>query len=282
MLTCDAVGELRERIDGWRRGGARIGFVPTMGNLHAGHLSLVEHARAIADRVVVSIFVNPTQFGEGEDFSAYPRTMERDSAMLRDAGVDLLFAPDEHTVYPLGAALATQVHVPRISAKLDGKHRPGHFDGVATVVCRLFMMVDPDIAVFGRKDYQQLLVIRQMSADLSMRVRIDHGDTVREPDGLALSSRNQYLTSDERALAPLLHATLGDTRAAIQSGRRDFKRLRRTAIKRLNSAGFRVDYVAVRAAADLSKPDGATRDFVVLAAAWLGRARLIDNVVFSV
>lgn len=282
MLTCESVRELRERVGGWRRGGARIALVPTMGNLHAGHLSLVEQARSVADRVVVSIFVNPTQFGEGEDFTAYPRTMERDSAMLRDAGADLLFAPDEHAVYPLGAALATRIHVPRVSAKLDGKHRPGHFDGVATVVCRLFMMVDPDFAVFGRKDYQQLLVIRQMCLDLSMRVRIDQADTVREPDGLALSSRNQYLGPEERAIAPLLYETLCDIREAIESGRRDFKRLRRKAGRRLEGVGFRVEYVAVRAAADLSKPRDETREFVVLAAAWLGRARLIDNVVLSV
>ncbi|MEM9171435.1 MAG: pantoate--beta-alanine ligase [Pseudomonadota bacterium] len=279
MQVIQALGVLREQLAEWRITGERIALVPTMGNLHDGHLSLVEHARELADHVVVSIFVNPTQFGENEDFGNYPRTLEQDCHQLMHAGAHLVFTPDIDTMYPLGVRRATQVHVPGISRKLDGKHRPGHFDGVATVVCRLFTMVAPDVAVFGQKDYQQLLVIRQMVRDLSLPIIIAPAPTVRADDGLALSSRNQYLSTEERERAPLLYQQLMRVAEHLKLGNRHYAQLRDEACEQLAAAGFVPDYVSIRHPETLKKSHKDDSEWVVLGAATLGGARLIDNLV---
>jgi pantoate--beta-alanine ligase len=276
----EQVPALRARVADWRRAGLRVALVPTMGNLHQGHLTLVREARGLADRVVVSLFVNPLQFGPGEDFAAYPRTRERDGELLDAAGADLLFAPSVEAVYPRGQAEQTRVEVPGISDILCGASRPGHFVGVATVVCKLLNLVQPDLALFGEKDFQQLLVIRRMTEDLCLPVEIQGVPTVREPDGLAMSSRNGYLSAQERALAPALYRSLeragerlceGMTPAQVES----------LAAGELAQAGLRPDYVSVRRAADLAPPIETDGDLVVLAAAYLGRARLIDNLRVS-
>jgi len=264
-------------IRGMRR---RIAFVPTMGNLHAGHRQLMEEARRHADTVVASVYVNPLQFGAGEDFAAYPRTPQDDRELLLAAGVDLLYLPEEREIYPRGRAAQTRVEVPGLSGILCGAHRPGHFGGVTTVVNRLFNLVAPDVALFGKKDYQQWLLIRLMVEDLGMPIEIVGVDTVREADGLALSSRNSYLTADERKTAPMLYRTLGLLRDAVHRGddRAGAETQARTA---LTDAGFRPDYVSVRRAADLELPQPGDRALVALAAATLGRTRLIDNMEFD-
>ena len=272
---------MRQRIKRWRDIQQRVALVPTMGNLHAGHLALVKRARQLADRVVVSIFVNPLQFGPKEDFGAYPRTPDADRLQLAAGGVDLLFTPEVDEVYPGGMESVTRVEVPGLSGTLDGASRPGHFTGVATVVAKLFNMVQPDVALFGEKDYQQLLVIRRMTTDLCLPVEIVGHATVREPDGLAMSSRNQYLTRSERALAPLLQQVLRETSVALRDGDRDFSALQRQAVQRLDAGGFRIDYVEIRQADSLAPPVAADTHFIVLAAAWLGKARLIDNVALD-
>lgn len=274
--------DLRELIADWRHHDDHIALVPTMGNLHAGHIKLVELAREHAERVVVSIFVNPTQFGEGEDFENYPRTLELDKRRLKAASADLIFAPDVATMYPFGIDDATIVSVPRLTENFCGASRPGHFDGVTTVVARLFALVQPDVAVFGQKDYQQQLVIRHMVADLNLPITIISAETVRDDDGLALSSRNAYLSEEERARAPLLHDVLASVGEALQSGRRDFEKLEEESVKRVADAGFSVDYFAIRRAQNLEIPDRDCDELVVLAAATLGSARLIDNVVVTV
>src|SRR5215469_2298838 len=208
MQTLQDAAGLRATIRGWRGQGQTIGFVPTMGNLHDGHYSLVKLARTRTDRVVASVFVNPTQFGPNEDFERYPRTLVQDQTGLAEAGCDLLFTPDVATLYPFGPAGSVSLHVPDITDTLEGAHRPGHFDGVATVVCKLFNLVQPDIAIFGQKDFQQLKVIERMVRDLSLPVKVMSAPTQRAEDGLALSSRNQYLSADDRASAPLIHETL--------------------------------------------------------------------------
>lgn len=274
---------LRARLAGWRAAGERIAFVPTMGNLHAGHVSLVALARQHGARVVASSFVNPTQFGAGEDFNRYPRTPEADLAQLRDAGCDLLWAPAVATMYPFGVEAAVQMHVPGVSDGLEGAHRPGHFDGVATVVMRLLLQVQPQVAVFGRKDYQQLAVVRRLVAELSLPVEIVAGAIVRDADGLALSSRNQYLSTEERARAPLIHQALQGMRMAALRGE-PRTRIEGDATAQLQAAGFTVDYMALRAP-DLAVPDaGAVTPgaWVALAAVRLGRTRLIDNLEFDV
>jgi len=253
-----------------------------MGNLHKGHLALVREAREHAERVVISIYVNPTQFGPGEDFEEYPRTLERDVRRLKSAGADLLFAPTDQTMYPFGIENATVISVPGLSQNFCGASRPGHFDGVTTVVARLFSLLIPDVAVFGQKDYQQQLLIRHMTEDLSLPVRIVTAPTVREDDGLAMSSRNSYLNDDERRQAPELYAALSGVGEALQSGNRDFEALEEGAARRLRDAGFDVEYFAVRRAQNLEIPDRDCDELVVLAAARLGRARLIDNVVVTV
>ncbi len=277
MITINEISELRAQVETWRRGG-NVAFVPTMGNLHAGHLSLVKEARKIADRVVASIFVNPMQFGAGEDFESYPRTLQSDSRMLEAEGTDLLFAPSVQVMYPKPQAEQTRVEVPEISSLLCGATRPGHFVGVSTVVCKLFNMVQPDIAVFGNKDYQQLMVIRRMVEDLAMPVRIVGIDTVRESDGLAMSSRNGYLTGQERTLAPTLYRVLSSLASKLRDGDNDYAGLQLQAASELDDNGFRTDYIAIRRAADLSEPVAGEKDLVILAAAYLGAARLIDNI----
>jgi pantoate--beta-alanine ligase len=249
-----------------------------MGNLHDGHVSLMELAKRRADRVVASIFVNPTQFGPNEDFASYPRTLRADQARLREAGVDAVFVPTVAVMYPRGGARSTVVSVPGLSTDLCGASRPGHFDGVASVVLRLFNIVTPDVAVFGEKDYQQLVLLRQMAADLHLATRLVGAPTVREADGLAMSSRNQYLDAAQRRVAPALHAALVDCRARLLAGQGSYAMIERAARRRLEAAGFRPDYVAIRDAADLSVPGPRSRSLRVLAAAWLGRARLIDNI----
>ena len=280
----DAIGELdalRARVSGWKREGLRVALVPTMGNLHAGHFALVELARLHANRVVASVFVNPTQFGPNEDFARYPRTPERDAQGLAAAGCDLLWLPSVDTMYPYGADRAVRVRVPGITDVLDGAHRPGHFDGVATVVARLFNQVQADVAAFGRKDYQQLAVIRYLVRDLAFPIELLAGDTVREADGLAMSSRNQYLDSGERARAPQIHRSLLAMRDALRGGQAPAA-VEAAAAAGLRGAGFEVDYAVVRRA-DLSDVGEVAEpgDYVALVAARLGRTRLIDNLEFA-
>jgi pantoate--beta-alanine ligase len=274
------LAELRAQVGQWKRDGLRIGFVPTMGNLHAGHFSLIDIARRNADRVVASVFVNPTQFGPNEDFARYPRTPEADARGLDAAGCDLLWLPSVDTMYPHGAQASVQVRVPGIAEVLEGAHRPGHFDGVATVVTRLFNQVQPDIAVFGRKDYQQLAVIGYLVRDLAIPVELVGADTMREADGLAMSSRNQYLGSDERPVAARISQALESLRTALTGGA-EIGAATTRAKAELEQAGFLVDYVEVRRP-DLSCPAGGERGrFVALVAARLGRTRLIDNLEFD-
>jgi pantoate--beta-alanine ligase len=276
MLTVHTVAELRAQTRRWKQAGERVAFVPTMGNLHAGHLQLVERARTLAGRTVASVFVNPLQFGPHEDFDRYPRTLPEDRAKLEAAGCDLLFAPDVAEMYPRGREGLTTVSVPGLNAVLDGEFRPGHFDGVATVVSLLFNQVQPDVAVFGEKDWQQLQVIRRMVGDLHLPIQIVGHPTARDADGLAMSSRNQYLDADERRVAPEIHRALVAITEAIAAGRRDYGALQQAAVARLVDAGFRPQYVEIRAP-DLSPPSPDASEWIVLAAAFLGRTRLIDN-----
>jgi len=279
--TCSEPAVLRARVGEWKRAGLRVGFVPTMGNLHAGHHSLIALARRHADRVVASVFVNPTQFGPGEDFARYPRTPGADVAGLQAAGCDLVWQPSVETMYPFGPEATVQVRVPGVTATLEGAHRPGHFDGVATVVTRLFNQVQADVAAFGRKDYQQLAVIRYLVRDLAFPVEILAGETLREADGLAMSSRNQYLSTDERRVAPTIHRTLRHMAATLASGT-PRAQVEAQAAADLLAAGFTVDYSVVRRP-DLSEPqDGESGVRVALVAARIGRTRLIDNLEFDV
>jgi pantoate--beta-alanine ligase len=277
MESVTTAAELRERVAAWRREGARVGFVPTMGNLHAGHYSLVSIARANADRIVASVFVNPTQFGPREDFSSYPRTLESDRAGLQAHGCDLLFAPGVEEVYPFGIEASVRVDVPVVAATLEGALRPGHFTGVATVVTKLLNLVQPDVAVFGQKDYQQLLVIQRLVRDLALPVRILAAPTMREANGLAMSSRNQYLSADERQRARAIHETLVRMCGAVRSGKQPTA-IEDDALRALAAEGFAVDYAVVRRREDLAEPlPGQTHGLIALIAAKLGRARLIDN-----
>lgn len=281
MQTVASIAEVRSLVAAWRAAGQRVAFVPTMGNLHAGHIHLVDEAHRHADKVVASIFVNPLQFGPSEDFAAYPRTLAADQEKLAAAGCDLLFAPGEQEMYPLGRDGLTFVEVPGLSDILCGAFRPGHFRGVATVVSKLFNIVQPDVALFGKKDYQQLLVIRLMVRDLNMGLEIVGVPTVREADGLAMSSRNGYLAADERQLATEVYATLQAVAAGVQGGVSDYAALEAAAVTRLERAGFRPDYVSVRRAEDLGLPQAGERRLVVLAAARLGKTRLIDNLLIN-
>jgi pantoate--beta-alanine ligase len=279
MDTVSGLDIPRQLLQDWRRGGERIGFVPTMGNLHEGHLQLVRHARSLCDRVVVSIFVNPMQFGPGEDFDTYPRTLQADKAKLEQERADLLFAPAVELIYPSGPNDTTRVQVPGVGEGLEADSRPGFFVGVATVVARLFNLVQADIAVFGEKDYQQLAVIRRMVKDLCWPIHIEAVPTVRETDGLAMSSRNQYLSAEQRQRAPVLYRTLCEVAKAVCQQKQAYAELEAQAIKRLEQAGFVPDYVSIRQAATLQQIEPGNSDaVVVLAAARLGRARLIDNV----
>jgi len=282
MLVVHTREELAEQIADWRSHDDHVALVPTMGNLHQGHLSLVELAREHAERVIVSIFVNPAQFGEGEDYDEYPRTLERDTRRLKKSPADLVFAPSVETMYPFGLDMATTVSVPGLTANFCGASRPGHFDGVTTVVARLFAMVTPDVAVFGQKDYQQQLVIRYMTQDLSLPIKIITAETVREDDGLALSSRNSYLSDEDRARAPVLYQSLQAVGLELQNGRRNFEELENVGRSRLVEAGFDVDYFSIRRALNLEPPNRDCDDLVVLVAARLGNARLIDNLVVTI
>jgi len=248
-----------------------------MGNLHDGHLQLVKKAASLADRVVVSIFVNPTQFNDAKDFDAYPVTLEADSHRLVEAGVDLLFSPTTDELYPFGFKTGLQVSISGLSDILEGESRPGHFVGMTTIVSKLFNAVMPDIAVFGEKDFQQLLLVRRLVADLCLPVEIIGCQTEREEDGLAMSSRNSYLNSSERKQAAVLFQLLNELKEQLLNGTRDYRYLCRHMYQQLLEMGFRPEYIEVRHAQDLAEPDSTDRDLVVLASAWLGSARLIDN-----
>ena len=281
MELVEDVAGIRDRLSGARVAGKRIAFVPTMGNLHPGHLKLVSAAKQHADIVVVSIFVNPLQFGPGEDFDRYPRTPEEDHSVLQALGVDFLFEPEIETMYPDSPERSTFVEVPVLSDKLCGKHRPGHFRGVTTVVNRLFNIVQPDVAVFGKKDYQQLVIIRKMVSDLAIPIEILGVDTVRETDQLAMSSRNNYLDPRERKIAPTLYATLDSIRSLIISVGEIPDDIEQQGMKRLRSAGFEPEYVSIRRQTDLRPPEPGDTQIVILAAAGLGNTRLIDNIEFE-
>lgn len=282
MITVDSIQALREQVRQARQNGQRIALVPTMGNLHAGHMSLIETARQHADFIVASIFVNPLQFGPNEDLDSYPRTLADDQDKLRAAGCALLFTPTDALMYPQGMAKHTLVHVPDVSEGLCGGSRPGHFDGVATVVSKLFNMVQPDLAVFGEKDFQQLAVIRKMVSELNMPIEIIGAPIVRDTDGLALSSRNGYLDAAQRKIAPALYECLQQSVARIQSGERDYAALLQQAASELATAGMQPDYLELREAAGLKPADANSRELVILAAAFLGSTRLIDNIAFAV
>ena len=277
--TVTELSRLRAVVNGWKREGLRVALVPTMGNLHAGHYSLVTLARQYADRVVSSVFVNPTQFGPNEDFTRYPRTPEADTSGLEQAVCDVLWLPTVESMYPFGIELAASVNVPGISGLLEGAHRPGHFDGVCTVVSRLFNQVQPDVAAFGKKDYQQLAVIRQMVEDLAFPIQVVGGDIVRETDGLAMSSRNQYLNAEQRPVSTTIHQVLLGMREGFIAGKtRSLIEAEATAA--LQAAGFQVDYAVVRKP-DLSEPaDANDGTRVALIAARIGNTRLIDNLEF--
>ncbi len=278
MQIVQRTAELRACIARWRHAGERIAFVPTMGNLHAGHGSLVTAARERADRVVVSVFVNPLQFGPNEDFTAYPRTPEDDRALLRSLNVDMLFAPEVEDIYPRGNEATARVHVPDLENILCGAFRPNHFMGVATVVTKLLNLVQPDLALFGEKDFQQLMIIQRATVDLCMPIDIVGVATSRESDGLAMSSRNRYLTAEQRSVAPRIFAILEAARSQVEAGSRDFDRIEAQGMQSLQTAGFKPDYFSVRDAATLGMPITGLKDLVILTAARIGRARLIDNV----
>ena len=281
MNTVDTLPQLRAAIAGARSEGKRIALVPTMGNLHAGHIALINQAVERADFVVASIFVNPLQFGPNEDLDSYPRTLAADQSKLLEAGCNLLFTPDAQVMYPQGMAQHTIVSVPGVSTGLCGGSRPGHFDGVSTVVCKLLNMVQPDIALFGEKDYQQLAVIRKMVADLNMPVQVFGVPIVRDHDGLALSSRNGYLNPQQRANAPALQQSMQAVKAQIINGNRDYAALFEQLDRDLQTAGFRLDYVELRDAPSLQPADVQSTQLVLLAAAYLGSTRLIDNLIFD-
>jgi pantoate--beta-alanine ligase len=278
MQTITRIEDMRALVRGWRFAGESIAFVPTMGNLHAGHASLIGAAHLHGRRVVASVFVNPLQFGPNEDYAAYPRTPEDDTALLAAQGVDVLLLPTVDEMYPLGVAGSTIVDVPELSGILCGAVRPGHFQGVATVVVKLLNLVQPDVAIFGEKDYQQLTIIRRSVEDLCLPVKIVGAPTVRADDGLALSSRNRYLSASERAIAPTVYRALDRARRRLESGDADLADIQREGLESLRAAGFRPDYFEVRMAGTLAEPQGQDVDVVVLTAARLGRARLIDNV----
>ncbi|MBT1452159.1 pantoate--beta-alanine ligase [Glaciecola sp. XM2] len=281
MQIVTDITHLREIRRSWQTVKEVIAFVPTMGNLHEGHLKLVKEAKKTSTKVVVSIFVNPLQFGPEEDLEAYPRTIQRDTEALEALGVDLLFMPKAEDIYSRGLEQQTFVEVPGLSYMICGASRPGHFRGVATIVCKLFNMVQPNQAFFGEKDFQQLQVIKAMVTDLSMNLSIYGVPTERESSGLAMSSRNHYLTDEQREIAPLLYAQITAMADAIKSGRRDFSVLISNVKSALSEAGFKPDYIEVRASDTLLQPGHEDKDLVILAAAFLGKTRLIDNIQFT-
>lgn len=281
MKRITTVAEMRELVDAWHEAGDTAALVPTMGNLHAGHMSLVELAAQHAEHVVVSIFVNPTQFGPTEDFADYPRTPDMDMRRLQRAGVDVVFEPSVDEMYPGGSDVATIVTVPGLSDVLDGASRPGHFTGVTSVVNRLFNICAPDAAVFGQKDYQQLLILRRMVADLHMPVNIVAAPTARADSGLALSSRNSYLDEGQLEQAVAISRALRTACAAIEEGGDDYAQLEANARAEIDAAGLETDYVHIRVARNLAEPGPDNLNLVVLAAARLGDVRLIDNMLVS-
>ncbi|WP_339719244.1 pantoate--beta-alanine ligase [uncultured Paraglaciecola sp.] len=277
MQLIKDISELREIRRTWQNSAKVIAFVPTMGNLHQGHLNLVREAKKQADIVVVSIFVNPLQFGPDEDLDAYPRTLENDRYLLEELGVDALFMPTTNDIYARGLEQQTFVEVPGLSYMICGASRPGHFRGVATIVCKLFNMVQPNLAFFGEKDFQQLQVIKAMVTDLSMNLKVFGVSTTREDDGLAMSSRNHYLTAKERKLAPTLFEKMNELVDEIQAGRRDFTKLTHDYKMQLATLGFNPDYLEIRNTENLLQPGHEDQHLVLLAAAFLGKTRLIDN-----
>jgi pantoate--beta-alanine ligase len=280
MKIENTIQGVRAALNQARKAGKYIAFVPTMGNLHSGHIALVLNAKRRADFVVSSVFVNPTQFGVNEDFASYPRTLDSDANLLAEAECDILFAPNAEEMYPDGRQQATTVQVAGITEFLCGASRPGHFIGVATVVTKLLNIIQPDMAFFGEKDYQQLAVIRRLVAELCIPTNIIAIPTHRADDGLALSSRNGYLSNDEREKAPLIYQTLTQLQSAIVSGQRDYASLAHAASSHLNKCGFKTDYVEIRAA-NLDPATESDSELVILVAAYLGKTRLIDNLAFS-
>ena len=279
MIIVNSILDLRTVISAWKQSGLSVALVPTMGNLHAGHLKLVNSAKQKVDKVVVSIFVNPTQFGVNEDFSSYPRTEQEDQLKLATENADLLFLPAITDIYSTNAL--TTVTVTGLSDMYCGASRPGHFSGVATIVCKLFNLVQPDIAVFGLKDFQQFTVIKTMVRDLNIPIELLGVDTQRENNGLAMSSRNNYLTDPERQLAPQLYQALGIAQSAILAGQHSYADIEQQALQTLKNAGFIPDYFAICCSHDLSPATKQDKDIVILAAAKLGTTRLIDNIYFS-
>lgn len=278
MLMIQDIAQLRALIRQWRQAGERIAFVPTMGNLHKGHLQLVDTARQHADRVIVSIFVNPMQFGANEDLDKYPRTLEQDCQGLTEHGADAVFTPTPQLIYPRGLDVQTYVEVPLLGDYHCGASRAGHFRGVSTIVTKLFNLVQPDIACFGQKDYQQLAIIRQMVIDLSMPIEIIGVPTIRAEDGLALSSRNGYLTAEQRATAPALYRTLQWMKQQLNQGFSDLRTLEQQAKQQLAAAGFKADYINISNRQTLVPATDTNAALVILAAAALGNTRLIDNI----
>lgn len=280
LLKITELPALRKQIAHWKQQQQRIAFVPTMGNLHQGHLALIEAAKQQADKVCCSIFINPMQFGEGEDFAAYPRTPEADQQKLMAIQTDCLFEPSVDLIYPSDLSNVTKVEVPHLSHILCGASRAGHFVGVTTIVCKLFNMVNPDIALFGKKDFQQLFILRRMVADLNIPIKIIGIDTIRETDGLAMSSRNRYLTVTERKKAPFLYQILQETAQRLSTATH-LSALQQEMQQRLTKAGFNVDYFEIRDAATLAPAQNNQIPLVILVAAKLNRTRLIDNLEFQ-
>lgn len=282
MDVLKSINALRQSVQKWRKAGLTIGFVPTMGNLHAGHLSLVKQARQKSDKVVVSIFVNPLQFGPDEDYDRYPRTFEADKALLQQYSADAVFCPSVDEMYPNGQTQTRVIAPEKMTSILEGAKRPGHFDGVTTVVAKLLNMVQPDITILGQKDFQQFAVLQQMVEDLALSVELIRAPIVRDETGLALSSRNQYLTEIQRPVAPKLFVALQSVEMAIRSGNQNYSSLCQVATQQLLSDGFdAVDYIQVLNATSLEEPQQGDQALVIVAAAKLGQTRLLDNVLVS-
>jgi pantoate--beta-alanine ligase len=279
MKRIDTIAGLRALLTEWHPQGDRIALVPTMGNLHKGHISLVELAKEHAERVIVSVFVNPTQFGQNEDYEDYPRTLEKDARKLTRAGADVLFVPSVEEIYPEGLDSATRIIVPGLTEEFEGTERPGHFAGVAAVVCRLLNICHPNVAVFGQKDYQQFIVLRRMVSDLHLPAKLIVAPTCRNDAGLALSSRNSYLDEAQQTNALIISEALRNVGAALEDGRRDYPAMEQSAGEQISAAGLSPDYVAIRDANDLSIPAEGAMHIVVLAAARIGEVRLLDNLL---
>ncbi|MDH5354198.1 MAG: pantoate--beta-alanine ligase [Gammaproteobacteria bacterium] len=278
MDQANSVVELRQYAQHWKDHHKSIAFIPTMGNLHAGHLSLIEKGQSLCDRTICSIFVNPMQFGANEDFNHYPRTLDQDIKHLEAIGCDLVYLPTASELYPQGLEHITQIAVTDLTDNYEGEHRPGHFTGVATIVLKLFNIVKPDVSVFGKKDFQQYRVIQKMVDDLNLDVEIIGSETTRETSGLATSSRNQYLSEQQKIQATLIYQTLQDSAQQIQQGERDYKKLEQQAITSLDRAGFNTDYFCVCSSDTLQPATADDRKLVILVTAGLGNTRLLDNI----